>query len=53
MDQRGFYQRKNDKIVNLPVLPELQAFMGELKVQRADGLIAVRDDGTSDRLDKA
>ena len=24
--------RKNDKIVNLPVLPELQAFMGELKV---------------------
>jgi len=38
--------RKNDKIVNLPVLPELQAFMGELKVQRADGLIAVRDDGT-------
>src|SRR5260370_33935255 len=38
--------RKNDKFVNLPVLPELQAFMGELKVQRADGLIAVRDDGT-------
>jgi integrase len=32
--------------VNLPVLPDLQAFMGELKVQRADGLIAVRDDGT-------
>jgi hypothetical protein len=39
--------RKNDKFVNLPVLSELQAFMGELKVQRADGLIAVRDDGTT------
>jgi hypothetical protein len=39
--------RKNDKFVNLPVLSELQAFMGELKVQRADGLIAVRDDGTA------
>jgi hypothetical protein len=38
--------RKNDKFANLPVLPELQAFMGELKVQRADGLIADRDDGT-------
>jgi site-specific recombinase XerC len=33
--------------VNLPVLSELQAFIGELKVQRADGLIAVRDDGTA------
>ena len=38
--------RKNDKFVNLPALPELQAFMGELKVKRTDGLIAVRDDGT-------
>ncbi|MGJ5152371.1 hypothetical protein [Bradyrhizobium sp. HKCCYLR1023] len=38
--------RTNDKFVNLPVLPELQAFMGELKVQRANRLIAVRDDGT-------
>lgn len=43
---RTYKARKNDKFVNLPVLPELQAFMGELKVQRADGLIAVRDDGT-------
>jgi integrase len=37
--------RKNNKWVNLPVLPECQAFMKELKVQRADGLIAVRDNG--------
>jgi hypothetical protein len=38
--------RKNQRIVNLPVLPPLQEFMATLKVQRADGLIAVRDDGT-------
>jgi hypothetical protein len=31
--------------VSLPVLSELQVFMGELKVQPAEGLIAVRDDG--------
>jgi integrase len=29
------------------VLQELQDFMVELKVRRADGLIAVRDDGTA------
>jgi hypothetical protein len=52
-DQLMSEHRKNDKFVNLPVLSELQAFMGDLKVQRADGLIAVRDDGTSDRPDKA
>jgi integrase len=39
--------RKNNKFVTLPVLPELQDFMAELKVQRADGLIALRDDGTA------
>jgi hypothetical protein len=33
--------------VLLPVLPELQVFLTELKVQRADGLIAVRDDGAA------
>jgi hypothetical protein len=40
-------QRTQERqFVTLPVLAELQAFVGELKVQRADGLIAVRDDGT-------
>jgi integrase len=38
--------RKNQKMVNLPVLPELQVLMAELKIERADGLIAIRDDGT-------
>jgi integrase len=41
--------RKNKKKVSyvlLPVLPELQDFMSGLKVHRADGLIAVRDDGS-------
>jgi hypothetical protein len=42
-----YYARKNKKIVFLPVLPELQAFIAELKVQRADGLIAVRHDGSA------
>jgi integrase len=38
--------RKNNKWVTLPVLPEFIEFMASLKVQRADGLIAVRDDGS-------
>jgi len=41
--------RKNKKkvpYVLLPVLPELQTFLAKLKVQRADGAIAVRDDGS-------
>ncbi|WP_024507170.1 site-specific integrase [Bradyrhizobium sp. ARR65] len=41
--------RKNKKkvpYVLLPVLLELQNFLAELKVQRADGVIAVRDDGS-------
>lgn len=41
--------RKNKKkvpYVLLPVLPELQTFLAELKVQRTDGAIAVRDDGS-------
>ena len=41
-----YTRRKNNKAVLLPVMQELQDFMAELKVQRADGLIAVRDDGT-------
>lgn len=38
--------RKNNKSVTLPVLPELQEFMAELKVESVDGLIAIRDDGS-------
>jgi hypothetical protein len=41
------FSSPSKKIVFLPVLPELQAFMAELKVQRADGLIAVRHDGSA------
>jgi len=41
-----YHARKNKKIVSLPVLPELQTFLSDLKIRRADGLIAVRDDGT-------
>lgn len=41
-----YMARKNRKAVFLPVLPELQAFMASLKVQRADGLLCVRDDGS-------
>lgn len=38
--------RKNKKPVFLPVLLELQTFLTDLKVQRADGLICVRNDGS-------
>jgi integrase len=38
---------KNKKEVLLPVMPEYQTFLAELTVQRADGLIAVRDDGST------
>jgi hypothetical protein len=38
--------RKNKQPVLLPVMQELQDFVADLKVNRADGLIAVRDDGT-------
>lgn len=41
-----FVPRKNGKPVFLPVMKDLQDFMAELKVQRADGLIAVRDNGS-------
>src|SRR5258708_3646320 len=40
-----YYARKNKKIVTLPMMQELQHFLAELKVQRADGMITVRDDG--------
>jgi hypothetical protein len=39
--------RKNKQAVFLPVMQELQDFVAELKVQRTDGLIAVRDNGTA------
>jgi integrase len=45
-----YMARKNKKQVLLPALPELQTFLTELaegKVQRADGLIAVRHDGSA------
>ena len=38
--------RKNKVAVLLPVMPEYLAFLAEVKVQRTDGLIAVRDDGS-------
>ena len=41
-----YMARKNKKIVFLPVRPEYQTFLAELKVQRADGRIAVRDNGS-------
>jgi integrase len=44
-----YVARKNKKTVFLPVLPEFQDFMAgplaSMKVKRADGLIAVRDNG--------
>ena len=40
------YARKNKKIVTLPMRQELRDVLAELKVQRADGMITVRDDGT-------
>jgi hypothetical protein len=44
-----FTPRKNRKKVRevlLPVMQEMQDFLAELTVQRADGVIAVRDDGS-------
>jgi hypothetical protein len=39
--------RKKVRSIRLPVMPELQAFIADLKVQRADGLIAIRNDGSA------
>lgn len=41
-----YTRRKNGKPTLLPVLPELQAFMSARDIRRADGIIAVRDDGS-------
>jgi hypothetical protein len=38
--------RKKVREVFLPVMLEMQDFLAELKVQRTDGVIAVRDDGS-------
>lgn len=40
-----FVARKNRAAIMLPVQQEFQAFVASPKVQRADGLIAVRDNG--------
>jgi hypothetical protein len=41
-----YTRRKNGKATLLPVLPELQEFMASRDLRRADGLIAIRDDGS-------
>lgn len=41
-----YTRRKNGKATLLPVQPELQKFMSARDIRRADGLIAVRDDGS-------
>jgi len=41
-----YTRRKNGKTTRIPVMVELQAFLAERKVRSADGLIAIRDDGT-------
>jgi hypothetical protein len=38
--------RKKVRSVFLPVMQEMQDFLAELTVRRADGVIAVRDDGS-------
>ena len=42
-----YTRRKNNKATFLPVMVELQAFLAARKVRSADGLIAIRDDGTA------
>jgi hypothetical protein len=42
-----YTRRKNNKATRLPVMVELQAFLAGRKVRSADGLIAIRDDGTA------
>jgi hypothetical protein len=42
-----YTRRKNKKATRLPVMVELQAFLAERKVHSADGLIAIRDDGST------
>ncbi|MGX1323880.1 integrase [Bradyrhizobium sp. USDA 377] len=44
--------RKNKNAVRLPVMQEYQDFLTSLTVQRADGLIAVRNDGSEWKSEK-
>jgi hypothetical protein len=41
-----YTRRKNGKATLLPVQVELQTFLGSRDIRRADGLIAIRDDGS-------
>jgi len=41
-----YTRRKNNKATLLPVMTELQTFLASRKVRSADGLIAIRDDGS-------
>lgn len=41
----SYTRRKNGKATFMPVLPELVAFLAARDIVRADGLIAIRDDG--------
>ena len=42
-----YTRRKNKKATLLPVMVEMQSFLAARKVQSADGLIAIRDDGSA------
>jgi len=42
-----YTRRKNGKATLLPVMLDLQAFLAARKVRSADGLIAIRDDGST------
>ncbi len=42
-----YTRRKNKKVTRLPVMPEMQTFLAGRKVRSADGLIAIRDDGSA------
>lgn len=48
----SYTRRKNNKTTLLPVLVEFQNFLADKKVQRSDGRIAVRDDGSIWRSEK-
>lgn len=41
-----YTRRKNAKTTRIPVMVELQAFLAGRKIRSADGLIAIRDDGS-------
>jgi hypothetical protein len=47
-----YTRRKNNKATFLPVMVELQSFIANRKVRSADGLIAIRDDGSPWKSEK-